>query len=66
MALRFSGGYGAIKRMVPTNYVIDRSGIVRYAQPDAFTLDTLNAVLVPLLNEKPASLATPAPDMSAK
>jgi cytochrome c biogenesis protein CcmG, thiol:disulfide interchange protein DsbE len=66
MALRFSGSYGAIKRMVPTNYVIDRSGVVRYAQPDAFTLDTLNAVLIPLLNEKPASVATPAPDMSAK
>lgn len=36
---------------VPTNYVIDRSGHVRYAQAGAFDLDSLNAVLVPLLNE---------------
>ena len=36
---------------VPTNYVIDRAGIVRYMQAGAFDLDTLNAVLVPLLRE---------------
>ena len=36
---------------VPTNYVIDRRGIVRYAKSGAFTLDTLNEVLVPLLQE---------------
>ena len=41
---------------VPTNYVIDRSGHVRYAKAGAFDLDTLNTVLVPLLNEPaPAS-----------
>ena len=36
---------------VPTNYVIDRSGHVRYAKAGAFDLESLNAVLVPLLNE---------------
>jgi peroxiredoxin len=36
---------------VPTNYVIDRSGHIRYAKADAFDLDTLNETLVPLLNE---------------
>lgn len=38
---------------VPTNYVIDRSGRVRYAKAGAFDLDALNATLVPLLNERP-------------
>ncbi len=36
---------------VPTNYVIDRSGHVRYAKAGAFDLDQLNSVLVPLLKE---------------
>lgn len=36
---------------VPTNYVIDRAGVVRYAKANAFTLDELNTVLVPLLRE---------------
>ncbi len=36
---------------VPTNYVIDRSGHVRYAQAGAFDLEALNKVLVPLLQE---------------
>ena len=37
---------------VPTNYVIDRAGVVRYAKAGAFDLDTLNDVLLPLLREK--------------
>jgi len=37
---------------VPTNYVIDRAGIVRYAKADAFDMDTLSELVVPLLNEK--------------
>ena len=36
---------------VPFNYVIDRAGVLRYAQAGAFRLDELNRVLVPLLNE---------------
>ncbi len=36
---------------VPTNYVVDRSGIVRYAKAKAFDLDDLNDLLVPLLRE---------------
>ena len=38
---------------VPTSYVIDRNGIVRYAKAGAFDLDTLNALLLPLLREAP-------------
>jgi cytochrome c biogenesis protein CcmG, thiol:disulfide interchange protein DsbE len=41
---------------VPTNYIIDRAGRVRYARAGAFGLAELNALLVPLLNEPaPAS-----------
>lgn len=45
-------------RSVPTNYVIDRAGRVRYAAAGALDLDTLNELLVPRLNEPaPADLA---------
>jgi cytochrome c biogenesis protein CcmG, thiol:disulfide interchange protein DsbE len=40
---------------VPTNYVIDRHGILRYARAAAFNLDALNEILVPLLREPPGS-----------
>jgi peroxiredoxin len=40
---------------LPTNYVIDKDGIVRYAKAGAFDLDTLNAVLVPLMNQPAAT-----------
>lgn len=37
---------------VPTNYIIDRAGIVRYAKAGAMDLDDLNRELVPLLKER--------------
>ena len=49
---RISGSYAYIGGL-PTNYVIDRSGYVRYAQAGAFDLDTLNKILIPLLQEPP-------------
>ena len=36
---------------LPTNYVIDRKGVVRYAKAGAFDLDALNKIIIPLLNE---------------
>ncbi len=36
---------------LPTNYIIDRSGRVRFAKAAAFNLDDLNRELVPLLQE---------------
>lgn len=45
-------------KAVPTNYVIDRSGRIRYAKSGALDLDDLNATLVPLLRE-------PAPEGSS-
>ena len=47
---RMRGAY-EIMSGVPTNYVIDRNGIVRYARAGGFTLAGLNELLVPLLNE---------------
>ncbi len=51
---RFHGSYAPIDGKVPTNFVIDRAGIVRYAAPGAFTLDALNELLIPLLKEPAA------------
>lgn len=52
-ARKITGGYGALTG-VPTNFIIDRKGVVRYAKSGAFDLDGLNNVLIPLLKE-PAS-----------
>lgn len=50
-----SWAYGAIGGAVPSNYVIDREGILRYAEAAAFTFDTLNEALsAPLLEGLPA------------
>ena len=56
---RMTGPYRDITGL-PTNYVIDRAGRVRYAQAGAFTLDDLNRVIVPLLNEPAPAPAAPA------
>lgn len=51
------GKYGPLEG-VPTNFVIDRAGTLRYAQSGAFDLDALNGLLVPLLREPaPAAVA---------
>jgi peroxiredoxin len=44
------GPYGNVSA-IPFSYVIDRQGVLRYAEAGAFELDKLNAVLVPLLRE---------------
>jgi thiol-disulfide isomerase/thioredoxin len=46
-----SGPSYQIMNGVPTNYVIDRKGVLRYAKAAAFDLDDLNALIIPLLNE---------------
>jgi peroxiredoxin len=55
MVRNYHGPYGPIARTVPTNFVIDRDGVVRYASAGAFTLDKLNEVLIPLLQQAPKS-----------
>ena len=56
-AKRIKGPYNTLGA-VPTNYIIDRGGRVRYAQAAAFDLDDLNRLLVPLLKETPPPEAT--------
>jgi cytochrome c biogenesis protein CcmG, thiol:disulfide interchange protein DsbE len=51
MARSMRGPY-RVMTGVPTNYVIDRRGILRYAKAGAFDLDALNGILVPLLREQ--------------
>ncbi|WP_404481967.1 TlpA family protein disulfide reductase [Novosphingobium sp. BL-52-GroH] len=46
------GPYGPLTG-VPTNFVIDRAGRLRYAKAGSFDLDALNQLLVPLLKESP-------------
>ena len=58
-AVRKMRGNYAILGGVPTNFVIDRAGRIRYAKANAFNLDALNALLVPLLRE-PAPEGTTA------
>lgn len=50
---RVKGKYPLIGNAVPTNYVIDRAGVVRYAKAAALDLDDLNTIVVPLLKEAP-------------
>jgi len=56
-ARRIKGPYATLGA-VPTNYIIDRSGRVRYAKAAAFELSDLNQLLVPLLKETPSPAAT--------
>jgi len=66
-ARRLKGkGYAPIDGAVPTNFVIDRAGVLRYAKAGAFDLDELNAVLIPLLNEPaPPAVAVSATTIAA-
>lgn len=57
---RMAGAYAQVEAL-PMNYIIDRQGRIRYAKAAAFTLDTLNEEVVPLLKE-PAPEGTSATD----
>ena len=50
-AKKIKGPYAPIGDAVPTSFVIDRTGRVRYAKSGAFELDALNTLIVPLLKE---------------
>ena len=60
MARHFHGPYG-VQKALPTNYIIDRNGILRYAQAGAFNLDKLNELLVPLLQQPKPDTAPAGP-----
>ncbi|HEV2533723.1 TlpA disulfide reductase family protein [Phenylobacterium sp.] len=59
LATHLSGrGYG-VKDGVPTSYVIDRSGVVRWAKAGAFDKESFDELVTPLLAEAaPAEPAT--------
>jgi len=59
MVKRFKGDYGDIKYL-PTNFVIDRKGILRYAESGGFTREGIEEVLGPLIAETPDSPQTAA------
>jgi peroxiredoxin len=50
---RFKGGAYPILDGVPTSYVIDRRGIVRYAKAGAFEGSDFATLVLPLLREAP-------------
>ena len=56
-----ANAYPIIDNGVPTNYVIDRAGVVRYAKTGAFEVDELDALVRPLLNEPVPPDMTTAP-----
>jgi cytochrome c biogenesis protein CcmG, thiol:disulfide interchange protein DsbE len=59
LAHHISGSGLGDMNAVPTNYVIDRRGVVRYAKAAAFDAETLDQVVGPLLAEPaPAQVAT--------
>lgn len=51
-ARSIKGPYAPIGGSVPTNFVIDRAGVLRYAKAGAFDLDDLNRILIPLLQDR--------------
>jgi peroxiredoxin len=61
---RIKGPYSDVGKL-PTNYVIDRAGVVRYADAGAFTLDALNGLLIPLLNEHPPAAEANKPGLAS-
>lgn len=52
-------GYGTIGGAVPTNYVIDKAGVIRHAESGAFNTASLNKVISPLLDEPAPTTAAP-------
>lgn len=59
LTLQFRGNAYDVYRAVPTSYVIDRTGIVRFAQAGVFTRSSFHALLAPLLAEPMPAGAAP-------
>jgi cytochrome c biogenesis protein CcmG, thiol:disulfide interchange protein DsbE len=51
LAKNLKGKYGVIGNAVPTSYVLDRKGIVRYAQAGRFEAEEFKKIIDPLLDE---------------
>ena len=55
LLVKYDGPYEPINRAIPTNYVIDRHGIIRYAKAGALDLAEMDRILLPLLAEPPVN-----------
>ncbi len=53
LASDLKGKYGLVDDAVPTNYVIDRKGVLRYAKAGSFELKEFLDLINPLLDERP-------------
>lgn len=53
LAMRIEGKYEPVEGAVPTNYIIDRKGVLRYAKAASLTKEDFAELLVPLINEAP-------------
>jgi cytochrome c biogenesis protein CcmG, thiol:disulfide interchange protein DsbE len=53
LASNLKGKYGIINEAVPTSYIIDRKGIIRYAKAGSFDDAEFKALIDPLLKEAP-------------
>jgi cytochrome c biogenesis protein CcmG/thiol:disulfide interchange protein DsbE len=51
LAKRISGSYKPINGSVPTNYIIDRKGVVRFAMAGSLTKESFAELVVPLIND---------------
>ena len=51
LASKLTGKYGTINNSVPTSYVIDRAGRIRYAKAGSFSREEFIEVVGPLLDE---------------
>jgi len=51
LARGISGPYKPIDRAIPTDFIIDRRGILRYAEAGTMDLDRMSDLLWPLLRE---------------
>lgn len=59
-------GYGTIGGAVPTSYVIDKAGVVRYAKAGALTPAMLEALVTPLLAEPDPAVAAASQSASGR
>ena len=59
LATGISGPYKPIGSAIPTDFIIDRRGVLRYADAGTMDLDGMSDVLWPLLKE-PTTAVTPA------
>ena len=49
LATHLYGPYAPLQASLPTSYVIDRAGVLRHAAPGAFTAESFDATISPLL-----------------